>query len=413
MTASLRVLLGQTEVGLLQGDEGGRSGFRLNSSYVQDPDHPVLGQAFEDEPERVWTESRGVPRWFANLLPEEGSRLRTLLAGANEVDPLDDLALLRVLGQDLPGAVIVEPTEADGGRQGSLPEVEPGELPTALGLRFSVAGMQLKFSVSRQGDRITLPARGQLGDCYLKVSQGGYVGLAENEAAMMAWARAAGFETADTWLVDRTSFEAESELTPDALPKALLVKRFDRDGAARIHQEDFAQVARLPPRLKYEHVTFEKLGVLVHAILGEEGLDEYLRRLALMIAQGNADAHLKNWSLQYRTPTRASWSPLYDQVCTVAWPRVGVEKVDNSLALKLVGRREFGQVDRSLLSHLAARLRVPQDRVLACFMDTLKTLREVWPALSERRDLPVEHAQALSRHWERVPLLREAGSLPE
>src|SRR5690606_13027497 len=102
----------------------------------------------------------------------------------------------------------------------------------------------------------------------------------------------------------------------------LAVRRYDRDDGHKIHQEDFAQVVNLAPKHKYDHVSYEQLIRLVDDILGGDGRDEMIRRLVFMIASGNGDAHLKNWSLVYRDQVHARLAPLYDQVATVAWPEL-------------------------------------------------------------------------------------------
>jgi serine/threonine-protein kinase HipA len=45
---------------------------------------------------------------------------------------------------------------------------------------------------------------------------------------------------------------------------------------------------------------------------------EFLRRLVFNALIGNADMHLKNWSLIYPARRRAALAPAYDFVSTVA-----------------------------------------------------------------------------------------------
>jgi serine/threonine-protein kinase HipA len=73
-----------------------------------------------------------------------------------------ELPLLRVGGEDLPGAVMVR-AEADG------PPVEEAEeeimsLDESQPLRFSLAGVQMKFSTVGSPERgLTIPAGGATG----------------------------------------------------------------------------------------------------------------------------------------------------------------------------------------------------------------------------------------------------------
>jgi serine/threonine-protein kinase HipA len=110
----------------------------------------------------------------------------------------------------------------------------------------------------------------------------------------------------------------------------LLVQRYDRTAAGRIHQEDFAQVFGIEPEDKDELrvgpdavVTYSGIGAVVSALEGESDYREFVRRVVFMVLSGNADAHAKNWSLVYPDTVRARLSPLYDVVCTVAYPGLG------------------------------------------------------------------------------------------
>src|SRR5205823_9099086 len=66
-----------------------------------------------------------------------------------------------------------------------------------------------------------------------------------------------------------------------------------------------------------------------------------------LFRSGNTDAHLKNWSLIYKDDINASLSPLYDQVCTIAW-----SDVPRALALKLSGRKNLLQIDEDVFARL-------------------------------------------------------------
>ncbi len=86
--------------------------------------------------------------FFSNLLPE--GAMRDYLGERAGVNPEREFFLLGVLGQDLPGAITVKP--ADGGAY--LPRingpVEGDEDREKQALRFSLAGIQLKFSAVKK-----------------------------------------------------------------------------------------------------------------------------------------------------------------------------------------------------------------------------------------------------------------------
>jgi serine/threonine-protein kinase HipA len=158
------------------------------------PDRPVFGQAFEDDPTRERSARIEVPAWFENLLPEYPSYLRDVIAERARVKPVRSLPLLLYLGEDLPGAVRVIP-EADL----QLPAedvhgADAAKADDAVPLRFSLAGIQPKFSMLRVGRGMTLPASGRGGNWIVKTPdrRPGHDRVPENEHAMLAWARAAG-----------------------------------------------------------------------------------------------------------------------------------------------------------------------------------------------------------------------------
>ena len=52
----------------------------------------------------------------------------------------------------------------------------------------------MKFSVLSENQKVTLPARDQLGDWIVKLDSARFPNLVENEYATMSWAEQAGFD---------------------------------------------------------------------------------------------------------------------------------------------------------------------------------------------------------------------------
>jgi serine/threonine-protein kinase HipA len=404
-------------VGEISETADGRTEFRFLEEYFELVPRPVLGQKFEDDLERVHR-SRAreqLPDFFANLIPE--GRLRELIEQTTAVEAGDDFALLAYLGGDLPGAVGVRPFEGEElvsearPTEEQLPSGGPDE-DRAEGLRFSLAGVQLKLSMLREGERLTLPVPDQAGDWIAKFDSPSFPHLPENEYSILEWARTAGFDVPECYLQGLDDLDEEVELlrvvrrVVRSGTGVLAIRRYDRTPAGRIHQEDFAQVVGLPPGKKYEQIRHEDMAVLTRQLIDEPALDEYVRRLVLTVATGNGDAHLKNWSLIYPDKVQAAWSPLYDQVATVAWP-----ETDRELSLKLRGVKKFGEVDRASFQRLADRVELDRSRLDPMIDETLDRLRQGWRELQKDLPLVSEHRQAVEEHWRRVPLLREAGGL--
>lgn len=142
----LDVRLYDQPIGTLTHLQGERTIFAFNEDYVENPDRPTLSLSFKDDLGGLITKirptQRVVPPFFSNLLPEGG--LRRYLAERAGVNQQREFFLLWVLGLDLPGALSIHPAAGD-----SLPPRDDEDLPANAkpnALRFSLAGVQLKFS---------------------------------------------------------------------------------------------------------------------------------------------------------------------------------------------------------------------------------------------------------------------------
>ena len=406
----LEVFLGDLPLGELLEDEPNPTTFRFLPEYRTMPNRPVLGQRFEDDLQRVYKGKKGkLPAFFANLVPE--GKLREVLGRHFGVTSDADWDFLAALGEDLPGAVRICPERpwqprADTQSENAFP-IERSSATERRGLHFSLAGVQMKLSMALVDDRLTMPARDELGRWIVKFDSNRFPCLPQNEHAMMEWAREAGFDVPECRLLDTSSLaKAAVEHAPDG-SKVLAVRRYDRlpDGG-RLHQEDFAQVVGLLPERKYDQITYEAMLGLSRQLLGDGGAREFIRRFALVIACGNNDAHLKNWSLLYANGIEPSWTPLYDQVSTIAWPDLASE-----LALKVAAVKAFRRLDEGALKRLAQKADFPEQELIDLMNTTFRALRDAWPRIQDRIDFPVGHAQALKTHWEHVPLLKPFGPL--
>lgn len=405
MRRSLDVFLGGLLVGRLAENEHGRAFFCFSDDYQHLPRRPVLSQSFEDDLSRIYRGRRRdeLPAYFANLVPE--GPLRELIEASLQIPPGDEMALLETVGEDLPGAVELRPSQEEPEDAGGNGHEEEPILPDAAGesglLRFSLAGVQLKFSVLREGDKLVLPMKGRRGEWIVKLDSSRFLHLVENELAVLEWARAAGFDVPECHLESVAALPPSLQRYADPGGRVLVIHRYDREGGQRIHQEDFAQVVGLPPRLKYDQITYEKLARLVKGIVGSDAYLEFVRRLAFVIASGNADAHLKNWSLLYPDGVEARLTPLYDQVCTIVWPEVAPE-----LSLKLAGLKSLKQVDERSFRRLAEVTGSDPAQTLAILHDCLERIARAWHDSVAPEIMPPDHTAVLREYWAGVPLLR-------
>jgi len=156
--------------------------------------------------------------------------------------------------------------------------------------RLALTGVQRKLSLSFAGSdadrRLTIA--GALGGSHiLKPPAPEYPGMPELEHLTMVLARASGLRAADAGLIPLSSGEP-----------AFITRRFDREGARRIHVEDLCQLSGLATEHRYRS-SMEKVGALVRDLATAPG-DDALRLFEVTVFSflvGNSDMHLKNWTL--------------------------------------------------------------------------------------------------------------------
>ena len=256
MTAILEIFLKDTLIGTLTLLPDGGTIFAFDVAYERNPNRPVLSQSFYTADRTLLGSSRPTrgghtPPFFSNLLPE--GHLRKYLAERGGVKQSQEFHLLHLLGEDLPGAVTAKPGKDSShslGKTGDVPEKRQrsDEQP----FRFSLAGVQLKFSALMEQDGgLTIPASGAGGNWIVKLPSPTHDHVPENECAMMHMAAAIGIPTPETKLIPLKSIAGLPDFGKLRGTKALAVRRFDRSHAdQRIHIEDFAQVYNVPPRQK-------------------------------------------------------------------------------------------------------------------------------------------------------------------
>ncbi len=220
--------------------------------------------------------------YFSNLLPE--GHLREYLSERAGVKSEREFFLLWALGMDLPGAMTVMPNEGErwASEQDEGAE-ENGDQNTPLddALRFSLAGVQLKFSaISKASGGLTIPAKGMGGSWIVKLPSARFAGVPENEYSMMELARRVGIDVPSIHLIDVKEIENLPAGIGEMQGQAFAIKRFDRlkDGNP-VHIEDFAQVFDVYPKDKYNKASAANIAHVIGAESDEKDISEFIRRL--------------------------------------------------------------------------------------------------------------------------------------
>jgi serine/threonine-protein kinase HipA len=266
--------------------------------------------------------------------------------------------------------------------------------------RFSLSGVQLKLSMSWFNDRLAMPADTIDGKWIVKFGGPSHPELPEVEWSTMEWARAAGIETPATRLVPLVHLDGiPPEYTDGSGELSYAIERFDRgEGRLRIHIEDFAQV--LSADDKYQGHSYETIGNVIAKVCGREDLREYVRRLVFMTLSGNADAHLKNWSLIYPDGVHPRLSPAYDLVSVIVYPQYS-----RTLALNFNRSKRFEDVSLDGFARFARKIGLGEAEVCGWVQEDVTRILTAWREDHDRVRFSAAQRERVERH---LALLREA-----
>ena len=403
--STLNVLLYGEPIATITNVGNDRTLFAFMDSYINDDLRPVLGLGFKDSLGGLLTNFKPTQTkltpFFSNLLPEE--TMRNYLAERASVNPAREFFLLWVLGQDLAGAITVEPADGEALPPNVHQDIDD-ETKIDVPMRFSLAGVQLKFSAVQQANGgLTIPATGQGGSWIVKLPSSRFDAVPENEYSMMELARMLGMDVPETQLLPINQIAN----IPDGIGKfgdsfkndqAFVIKRFDRAGDQAVHIEDFAQVFGVYPQDKYKKASMRNIAQVIGIEGKDEDIAEFTRRLVFNTLIGNADMHLKNWSVIYKDKRTASIAPAYDFVSTIPYIP------DDSASLKVSRSKKFSDFTLDELSHLAAKAMLPEKLVLDTAKQTVAGFHEIWA--KEKAHLPLTKSmiEAIEKHLRSIPL---------
>lgn len=345
---------------------------------------------------------QGVVRSFLDGLLPEGEP-RKLIARDFGLQPEDTYGLIRALGRDCAGAVVIQPAEDPPPPKPTIAAAEklgPGELETLvedlrsapLGVggrvRVSLAGVQEKLILTRMPDGSWgRPVDGAPSTHILKPEIAAYPQTVENEAFCMRVARHLGLDVAAV------------ETTEVAGRKLIVVERYDRaiatDGSVeRVHQEDFCQASGLPPGTKYEEdggPSLRRLADILQDVATNDSLEGLARAVTLNVLLGNGDAHAKNFSLLHTPSGALAPAPLYDLISTLHYG-------DNRLAMYVDSVQRTDRVTGSRIVNEAIRWGLPRERAADLVSDLLERAPgAIAAAREEVEGLPPELISTVER----------------
>lgn len=402
---ALKLTLHGRLVGYLAGFQNGRNVISFAKEFRYDPSRPTFGlithpnfphsKKLMSEP---WTKNQRLHPILSNLLPE--GALRELIAQGLKTHVDNEFQIFSYLGQDLPGALIATPMK---------PEEVPESVLTTHGKakaikfknndqvsRFSLAGIQMKFSMKEKDGRYNLTRDGNLGDWIIKTPSTKHKNVPLNEYTAMSLATLAGVDIPEIKLIELDKLDNLPQINLPDEKLAFAIKRFDRDGNTRIHMEDFAQVLVKYPHNKYNSANYEQIGKVLYDYSGDGLADaqQFARRLLVNILLANGDAHIKNWSLLYPDQVVPRLSPAYDIVTT----NVYIDE-ETKYALNLGKTREWFSVTTDHFKSWADKSGIPWRVIKPHLNDTLEKARSLWPEALINLPMDDEHKDKLTAHW--------------
>jgi len=411
----LRLSLHGRLVGYLAGFHNGRNVLSFADEFKHDATRPTFSlithSGFPHADKLMaepWVRNQRLHPTLSNLLPE--GALRELIAQGLKIHVDNEFHILSYLGGDLPGALTGEPME---------PEDVPDSVLTTHGraravefekviqeskhsrAQFSLAGVQMKFSMKEKDGRYNLPHSNHsgsdvLGDWIIKTPSTKHKDVPVNEYTAMRLASLVEVDIPEIKLVELDKLDNLPQINLPDEHLAFAIKRFDRENDRRIHMEDFAQVLVKYPHEKYNAANYEQIGRILYEFSGDGLADtqQFARRLLVNILLANGDAHLKNWSLLYPDQFTPRLSPAYDIVTTSVYM-----DGERRYALNLGKTKEWYEASRANFQVWAERTGVPWRVIKPHIDDTMEKARNLWPDALKELPMGEGHKQALRAHW--------------
>jgi serine/threonine-protein kinase HipA len=196
--------------------------------------------------------------------------------------------------------------------------------------QMTITGVQPKLSLHitkgvNKNDPRRFTIGGLWGGYILKPASANYPQLPEVEDLTMHLATIARIKTVPHSLIRMKSGNL-----------AYITKRIDRSKKNKLHMEDMCQLTERLTEDKY-HGSYEQIAKAIVKCSVNPGLDlvNFFEQLLFCFLTGNADMHLKNFSLINEPVTGYTLTPAYDMVSTAL-----VNPKDNEeLALALNGKK--------------------------------------------------------------------------
>lgn len=260
-----------------------------------------------------------------------------------------------------------------------------------IGANRAITGVQPKLSLwleeTKKSIRFTIV--NDKSNYIIKPQSETYLSLPENEDLCMHLANELGIEVSIHSLVRLKSGKL-----------AYITKRFDRDKTNKISCEDLCQLTETLTEHKYRG-SYEKVGKTITQYSTQSGLDilHYFQLVLFSFISGNADMHLKNFSMMEKKDGTFCLSPAYDLVST----HLVIKGETEQMSLNLNGKKN--KISRKDFDALGLNLKLTEKQIQNCYNLFINRLDKLnwW---IDNSFLPTEHKIDLKKTVsERIELL--------
>jgi len=401
----LKLTLHGRLIGYLAGYQNGRNVLSFADEFKADSLRPTFSLIThpnfphsEKLMSQPWAKNQRLHPVLSNQLPE--GALRELISRGLKTHIDNEFQIFSYLGHDLPGALVATPMEPE-----DIPESVLSTHGKAKAIKhkssnwknkFSLAGIQMKFSMKEKDGRYNLTTNGVLGDWIIKTPSTQHKHVPLNEFTAMSLAALAGVDIPDIKLIELDKLDKLPQINLPDEKLAFAIKRFDRQGGTRIHTEDFAQVLVKYPHNKYNSSNYEQIGRVIYDYSGDGLADaqQFAKRLLVNILLANGDAHLKNWSLIYQNQVTPRLSPAYDIVTTSVYM-----DDETQFALNLGKTKEWFSVTQDHFHIWADKSGIPWRAIKPHIDEVMEKARSLWPQALIDLPMDEEHKEKLKKHW--------------
>lgn len=222
-----------------------------------------------------------------------------------------------------------------------------------VGANIAITGVQPKISLwleeSKKNVRFTIVD--DKSNYIIKPQSKTYLSLPENEDLCMHLANELKIKVATHGLVRLKS----GNLT-------YITKRFDRNGTYKIACEDLCQLTESLTEHKYRG-SYEKTGKCIRQFSTQPGLDviNFYQLVLFSFIIGNADMHLKNFSMIEKKDGVFCLSPAYDLVSTY----LAIKNESEQMSLSLNGKKN--KITKNDFDVLGSNLQLTKKQIQNCY----------------------------------------------